>query len=383
MIGALVLAPNTVQAQGGGDSDLKVVTVEGVAGAANNMRARDDAIQDAMRRAVEQGAGVFVDAATMTENFEMIADAVLTKAAGYVRSYDILSEGEQNGLYRVRMRCEVKLGPIKDDLLALRILQQQRGLPRVVVFGDEKIMGEPAFGRLVATEIEDYLTSQGMKLVAGDFFEDLKARDAVLAENVYEDFSQAVALASRHNAEVVVVYLANAEHQGTRKAWGGGSEWHVAEPSMRVRIIGVDNARLISSFSWDLERNLPKGRSAEAACRKALEELGYSVAEEVYDAIVSNWETGGFSLELVVTGADYNYISGLKADIEEMRGVSSVGQVELTGQTAVVRLEANFSGTGLADRLISEFGDELQVEEITESRLKVRLNDGRGRRGRR
>jgi len=145
LIIALAYTPDVVA------QETKTVIAEGLGGARDSLRARDDAIEDALRRAVEQGVGTFVNAGTLAENYELIADKVLTNAAGYVRTYEIIEEKREEDLLRVVIRAEVALGPLRTDLIAINLLKQRLGYPRVMVMGSERADNTEVDGRTVAT----------------------------------------------------------------------------------------------------------------------------------------------------------------------------------------------------------------------------------------
>ncbi len=103
--------------------NVKVVVAEG-AGAyenpADKAKARDDAITDACRRAVEQAVGLFVRSESLMKNFALVEDNIYTNAKGYIKSYEVIDERVVNDLYRVKIRAQVwmdKIDTALDDLM--------------------------------------------------------------------------------------------------------------------------------------------------------------------------------------------------------------------------------------------------------------------------
>ena len=71
--------------------------------------ARDKALDDARRKAVEQAVGAMISSATVTENFELLEDKIFSQSAGYVRSYVVVDESRDgDGIYSVTIDCEVR-----------------------------------------------------------------------------------------------------------------------------------------------------------------------------------------------------------------------------------------------------------------------------------
>jgi hypothetical protein len=66
----------------------QTVTAEGVGAVFGNDRAiaRDQAIQDALRKAVEQAVGTLVSSETMVQNFQTLNDKIYTQTQGYIQS---------------------------------------------------------------------------------------------------------------------------------------------------------------------------------------------------------------------------------------------------------------------------------------------------------
>lgn len=94
-----------------------------------------EALMAAHRRAVEQGVGVLVDSHSATQNMMLLEDKIYTKARGYVEHYTIISEAQQaDGTWRVEIQCQVAAETLKQTLIALGILRQKMGNPRIMVF---------------------------------------------------------------------------------------------------------------------------------------------------------------------------------------------------------------------------------------------------------
>lgn len=87
------------------------VTAEGQGGSERT------ALHDAMRNAIEQKVGVYIDSRTYTENYQVISDRIYAQADGYVRDYQILDKSESNGIWKVVIRAEVSDERLRTDLM--------------------------------------------------------------------------------------------------------------------------------------------------------------------------------------------------------------------------------------------------------------------------
>jgi len=113
------------------------VTVTGTAAilGGDAAKARDRALESALRNAVEQVIGTMVDSETLVQNNALLADKIFTQTRGYVANYRILSEKPDTdaNLYSVTVEAEVREGNLADDLGSLGILMRRMKMPRLAV----------------------------------------------------------------------------------------------------------------------------------------------------------------------------------------------------------------------------------------------------------
>ena len=110
MLSLLVLAAAyTAAAQ-----ESRTVAAEGVAMVQQGALdiARDAAVEDAQKRAVEQAIGILIDSQTQVENYQVISDKILSQTKGYIKRYSIAGEVNEGSLLRVRINAEVALGKL-------------------------------------------------------------------------------------------------------------------------------------------------------------------------------------------------------------------------------------------------------------------------------
>ncbi len=190
-------------------ADDVAVIVEGRAalGSGGVASARDVAVHDAMRRAVEQVVGTLIDSRTLTENFVTVRDRIYAASDGYVSHYALRGEGvERDGqTYRVELAATVRRGRVKDDLASYRILQARTGHKRVMVVG----AADPAAG-LAADEASSYVDAA----VAG--------ANAALAEREFRIFDAAAT--TRVARRIGLASGASAESELVRAALDQGAE---------------------------------------------------------------------------------------------------------------------------------------------------------------
>src|SRR3990172_8581996 len=105
--------------------------------------ARDRAIDDALRKAVEQTLGTYIDSQTRVQNYMVVEDRILSWSRGYVSNYQITSELKKTPeLYEVRMLATVNTSDLQRDADAVRNLIMSMGNPRVMILFDEQNIGQ-------------------------------------------------------------------------------------------------------------------------------------------------------------------------------------------------------------------------------------------------
>lgn len=84
---------------------------------------RSSAKQNAMRDAVEEAVGTYINSKSQVENFLLVKDAVVTNTEGYIKSSSILDEGEgSDGLYFVELHAEVSTQPVEKGIESLQMM---------------------------------------------------------------------------------------------------------------------------------------------------------------------------------------------------------------------------------------------------------------------
>ena len=121
----LLLAPMGVEPQTPGcakQGDVNICQTEGF-GTILNLdvaQARDEALIDARRRALEQVAGVQVEAETITRNQALFDQLVRTQTKGIIQAERVLEEAATgDGRYRAKIEAWVKSGDVQDRLESL------------------------------------------------------------------------------------------------------------------------------------------------------------------------------------------------------------------------------------------------------------------------
>lgn len=350
-------------------------------------QARDKAIDDALRKAVESAVGTMISSETISENYQLLSDRIYSHSDGYVQKYRITDEREGDGVYIVEVKAKVTTGSIHNDLQSLQLLMERKDMPRVLIMVAEQNIGETKMSywwggqsghvlsedmRIVESTILNIMREKGFTFVDP---ETLSGTKKVSVPVALLSNKQAMRVARTSDAELLIVGKAVARDLG--QTWEG-TRYKTASAEVSIRAINTSNGEIIASVSvpgqaWNI--------NATAAGSQALRNAGKAAAEKLIEQITAKWvaETSSTSrVRVTVSGVKNSRM--LKKLIGVMSGqVRSVKSVHTRRMKAgVAELEIMLAGKtrDLAAELeAKDFGGvfKLEVESVRASSLGLKL----------
>lgn len=83
---------------------------------------QDEAKKQAFRNAIENAIGTFINSESLTNNYRLIDDEILTYSSGYISNYEILNTTKlNNNLIEIQIRAEVYKNVVKNKLKELKL----------------------------------------------------------------------------------------------------------------------------------------------------------------------------------------------------------------------------------------------------------------------
>ena len=112
-----------------------VVEVEGYASIVGGRKdqAREAALQNAFRRAVEQVVGVSLESKTVVKDSELLNDKIFSKSHGFIKTYRIVDEKVEGDAYRIMVFASVSRYKLEQGLDDAGLLLKKLGKPRIAV----------------------------------------------------------------------------------------------------------------------------------------------------------------------------------------------------------------------------------------------------------
>ena len=301
-------------------------------------QARDEALIDANRRALEQVAGVQVDAETITRNQALFDQLIRTQSRGIIQSVDVLEEGKlPDGRYRVRVSARVKAGEVKDKLESL---VSELAL---VVLIPEQNFGQPTAQPIVENEVVSRLEEAGYRVLDYATLQKLAKRDQVAAL-LRGDEQAAREIGLKFLSNLIVI------GQATTRFSQRNNGIVSAYARVTARAIESETGRIVANVSLEQVRGF--GRSAETAGETALGNAKKAAAEQLVQKLDAYFKKKERRLEVRVKSLpSVDEYRRAKAFLEKQRWVSGVEEAGYAPEVSVITLVYPEKTLYLASRL--------------------------------
>lgn len=236
-------------------------------------RARDEALIDARRRALEKAFGVFIDSETIVRNAALFDSIVRARVPGFIQSDRILpgQEGQRgDGLYCVAIEAwvlpqelEERLPDLVSELSA-------------IVFLPETNCGRPQSPRIIENQMISTLVRAGYRVLDVKQLRQVHQRDLDLAFQ-RGDREAANRLRFQFLASLLVGGQAIAEFSQDNQGIIS------ARAQVEARAVLAETAQILANVPPGEARGF--GSSCEVAGRRALQDGGKSAGETILEAL--------------------------------------------------------------------------------------------------
>lgn len=334
-------------------------------------RARDIAIEDALRRAVEQAVGTFINSETIVKNSVLISDSIYAQAKGYIKEYSILNEVSDGNLYRVSLESHVSKIKMQDDLEAIGLLMSRKHKPRIMVVIPEYHIRRKVPDPAGETEIIKKLLEKGFKVVDQSQVSKIRYNDQIRA-GIKGDNKLAAMIGLEYGAEIVIIGEAFSESAGRVI-----SGFTTCRARVEARAIRTDTAEILvadGKHATDLDI------TEVIAGKKALQKAGSELAAYFIDQILSKWSsdvTNLTSVNMIINGLNYKeFIKFKHVLLKNIRGIKAIHQRLFANSRAVVEIDLKGNAQFLSEKLIlMEINDfNIDVTDFSANRLSVNVS---------
>ncbi|MDP1922566.1 MAG: flagellar assembly protein T N-terminal domain-containing protein [Myxococcales bacterium] len=369
-----------------------VVTKDGTGEAAvvkkDEARAFEDAKNAALRSAVEQAAGVRIDADSLAVNNQLVRDQVFANTSGYVKSFDVVSKKVDKGVMTVVVKANIITENLDKDIQAARDLVKRSGRPTVIVLLNEQTLVESEVAKtnaVMTTKNLEVALSNAMQAEGWDVRNESVANmgKLTIAAGVSLSGGQARELAEVAKVQYVVSGSVTMRHMSPDLMMMGGRTTDGKQTVFPVSgeyeltVFATDTGALIKRFTGRLFK---KGTSeldtkALSAFAVSYERSTFNVIDdrkadiigEVRRAVVEhlrNRAVNGVEVSMTVKGLEsFGAVKDFRQALEAMKGVRSIDEGDLVKGVASYRV--TFAG------VTSELAEQIESATFKKRKLEV------------
>ncbi|MCI0343517.1 MAG: hypothetical protein L0216_20615 [Planctomycetales bacterium] len=310
-----------------------------------------EALDDALRKAVEQGAGVVVASRTETLDNAVAFDKIIAKASGYVKSYTVKEKGRDGGAHVVTIEAVVSTGKIQSDWAETQMLIEKKGRPTVMVLVRETIVGkdgktEESPTAYCAQALEELFTTKGFKVKSVKGLKEIERRErdaAVATENV----GKLAQIAANYGANVMITGDMTCKYDGEVQTYGMTLKKYLAVASLQA--YATDTAEVIASVRLD-DSGKASGdsKAQDTALKNAVRKVPDKVLRDILNKWYSELQHGeDFEVEVTIVAEDASLmkkaekvLETFQSAVDGMENVKDVlpGTYIKQGDTAIGKL---------------------------------------------
>ena len=378
----------------------EVVTKEATGEAAivgkDEQKAFDQAVKAALQSAVEQVAGVVVEAQTQTLENVLVRDQVVAHTAGYVKSYDVVSKKKEKGVYSVTVSAKVGLGEISRDVQAARALVRRFGRPSLVIMLQEQTVQFSTDGKggvITNSDTTATVLTQQFKSDGWDIKDPAFAMGKVrIAPGATLGPGEAKEIGDLSKANYILYGTVAIKQQDPANLILGGARGPSGEQlyfpvsgEFDLALFATDTGTQIGKFSGKLSMS-KDGKTVSPTV--SYERTAFDVIKLKKDEIVGpmrgaaleyfrSRETNGAEYEVAVSGlGNYGTSQQFKKAVETLKGIKEVQQRDFKGGVANYRVNFTGSTAQLAEALEAAVFQKRKIEvtEVTDTRVALSVS---------
>ncbi len=358
-----------------------VVTKEATGEAAiisgDEQKAFEKAKDAALRLAVEQVAGVQIDADSATVNSVLVRDAVYANTTGYVKKYDVVSKKKEKSVMIVTVRADIGTAELDKDISAAKALIKRFGRPSIIFLIQEQAIQVVSDKGAVTTsdhtgtilsnafkndgwDVKDAAFANGkLKLAAGATFGAAEAKEIgdiskaayIVYGNVIIRHQDPGSMGANPSDGKQVFFPVTGEYDLTLFATASGS------------VISKVSGKLTMDPNISRKATLSYERTAMEVIERQKKEIVDSIRKGALEFFRNNQMNGSSFVLNVSNVADFSFAKKVKASFQNMKGVKELQQEDFKGNK--LQLKITYLGTP------SDLADALENASIDKKKVSV------------
>lgn len=371
LVGALFVSAASATAM----AEDKIIVITGQAAGAD-LNAAEQAKQDALRKAVEQACGTFLNTQTKVKNYEATYDKIMTLAAGFVTEYEVIERRVEGGISHCKVRAHVSTVSFEREWAAMLHTLEVEGNPRcvVVVVEDNNTddLTPPKTDGVAQSVLEKFFLDKGVQLMDRTASIESKERDMTLAA-LNDDITKLAAMAASFKADVVIRGQAEAKFVGTSKI--GGQTLYKWTATLTIRAYHTDSAQLLMSGVYSESKpSIHENQGGDDAIRACAEKHAGKILSDIGEAWRKRQNVRR-TIQLTLENCSRREFKAFESALMQERGVQSVRMRELVNKVCQIEVDWEYDLERLAARVeqLKIDGLEFEIIEQTHDRFTAKI----------
>ncbi len=326
--------------------------------------ARDKAIENAQRNAVEKAVGVMITSTSEVENYQLKLDRILSESRGFINTYKVISEKKDGDSYFVTIEADIGSGKLKDRMQAINLIIARKSKPRLMILFGEQAQKDA----LAEAAMAKYFLSKGFKVVDAEAVRKSKEN----LQNLASDRKAVTDMAHRYGAEVVILGRAEATSQSFNV---GGIEMHSNKVIVSAKVINGDTGEVLAT-----ENETKSAPGMKGDIKAITEDVSLKIARNMLDSVLERWSSelaNTATVKLIASGlGGYEDLMKFKDMVaQEVKGFKEMQQRAFHQGRVELDVELRGNTQGMADDVaaMSLSNRKVKILEITPNRIEVRL----------
>ena len=339
------------------------------------------ALNDAMRQAIEQEIGIYVDSRTYVENYQVIQDRIYTQSEGYIRDYQILDKSFFNDIWTIVIRADVRDEKLRADLMSrlqkkaligANMMDPRIGVLAVDSNGDQDIALEnifiselqnQGFSRII--DLNQIDASVRRRIASADFEGDWELRNA-LSTQFNVDYIVKVTI-NKNTRDINATIPINDPNSPIDAIPLGDLipdllNLNKSEVTVTVRMMNMNTGEIIYAGSGSGQGS---GKQAES---KAVQKATSGLIRELADAAINKAANPEQHVTILITNGALGSMGQAYQRISSLPGVSHV----FTRSTSydVIQVDVDYVGTAY-DLAMEMEQAGIAIKEMNSEYIKI------------
>ena len=300
-----------------------------------------EAENDALRNAIENAVGVYIDSQTLVEKNVVLNDQIYSQSRGFITNYTVLDKTQQGSLWNVKVEADVDDSPnskLMNELTRLGIIDTKLRNPKIAVYIPEHHLRyrvpDPAGETAVIKAFVDagftnmIAASPKLQVINPNSF--AWYAKPVLELNI-EDMRNA---ARFFEADILIIGEAFSEGVGDLGRFLPGRQTTNALSCKARAEAKMYIAKTGQILAADGKYGSGVDASEAIASKKALAAAGQQLGEYFVEKLMETGSGNRQGFELIVKGSDFSKVNMVQSALGKVSGIKNVNLSSYDNGTA-------------------------------------------------